>query len=152
MAWDPVHSRFARSRSCHVIDTVVIIWYRGWYCYRYFFPRVNFCNLWYTWCRPVLIHCQSRANTPWRHELMTAHIVPNANSTRATMMTALMNPIIWSVSHVSGPVSRLWLLLKWICRWWSTQCPLSQHPYCHGYCYNVVGDDHDLYYHTYTPR
>ena len=35
---------------------------------------------------------------------------------------------------------------------WPTGCSLSscssQHPYCHGYCYDIVSDDHDLYYHT----
>ena len=32
-----------------------------------------------------------------------------------------------------------------VCSWPSRS---SQHPYCHGYCYDIVSDDHDLYYHT----
>ena len=81
-------------RTCHVIDTLVIIDYWGWYCYRFFLLCKNFCNLWYTWCRPVLTHCQSLPSTPCRHELMRAHTVANANSASANMIKALMNPII----------------------------------------------------------
>ena len=63
-----------------------------------------------------------------------------------------MMVFIWSMCHVSCPVWVLSLSHWQIYPWWSTQYPLSQCPYSQGYRYDIVRDDHDLYYHTYMPR
>ena len=68
-------------RTCHVIDTLVIIDYPRWYCYRFFLLCKNFCNHRYT---------SSWGFWPALYELTSPMITPGSVKNRMISMAVFI--------------------------------------------------------------